>query len=77
MYRVGSVISLLRGNFVADVKTFHEQYGEIVRIAPNELSHVKEDAWHDIFGTQPVPKNPMLKTPEGQNGEHDHNDTRC
>lgn len=66
-YRVGFVISLLRGNFVADVKTFHEKYGDIVRIAPNELSFAKEEAWHDIFGTKPFPKNlTFFKTPEGQ-----------
>jgi cytochrome P450 len=28
----------------------HEEYGEIVRIAPNELSFIDEAAWKDIYG---------------------------
>lgn len=28
----------------------HEQYGEVVRVAPDELSFVNPDAWRDIHG---------------------------
>lgn len=35
------------GNICVDL---HEQYGEIVRTAPNELSYIKPQAWRDIFG---------------------------
>ncbi|KAF1924082.1 cytochrome P450 [Didymella exigua CBS 183.55] len=28
----------------------HEQYGEVVRLSPNELSFIHPDAWRDIYG---------------------------
>ena len=41
----------------------HEKYGEIVRIAPNELSYANKQAWQDIYcpraGHKPFPKNPI------------------
>ncbi|KAL9122769.1 MAG: hypothetical protein Q9187_000686 [Circinaria calcarea] len=68
---LGFINSLVRGNLVTDVRRIHEQYGDIVRLAPNELSFAKEGAWHDIFaarpGHKPFPKNPIFfKAPPGQ-----------
>ena len=65
------IYSLVRGNLVGDVKDIHDRYGEIVRLAPNELSFAREDAWHDIFayrpGHLPFPKNPIwFHPPAGQ-----------
>ena len=55
---------MLRGNLVADVKHLHEKYGDIVRLAPNELSFAREDAWYDIYakraGHKTFQKNPMF-----------------
>ncbi|KAF1988775.1 cytochrome P450 [Aulographum hederae CBS 113979] len=31
----------------------HKQYGEVVRIAPNQLSFINETAWKDIFMSRP------------------------
>lgn len=49
----------------------HDQYGPIVRVAPNELSYITPEAWKDIYGfragqTQ-LPKDLTLlpPTPEG------------
>lgn len=28
----------------------HEKYGEVVRIAPDELSFISPGAWNDIYG---------------------------
>jgi len=46
---------------VLDVQKIHERYGDIVRLAPNELSFTKAEAWNDILmyraGHQPFPKN--------------------
>jgi cytochrome P450 len=37
----------------------HDEYGPIVRIAPNELSYTTASAWKDIYGFRPgQPQNP-------------------
>lgn len=41
------------GNLVHRIKELHEKYGEIVRIAPNQLSYISASAWHDIYGHHP------------------------
>ena len=65
--RLRFVISLLSGNLVHDVRKIHERYGETVRLAPDEISFAKEEAWHDIFGIrtghQPFNKNPIYFSP--------------
>ncbi len=32
------------------IHQLHEQYGPIVRLAPNELSYISFEAWNDIYG---------------------------
>ena len=49
------IYHVLHGNWVHKVLALHEQYGPIVRVAPNEISYITEDAWNDIY-----------KTPRGQ-----------
>lgn len=44
---------VIRGQLAQQVKALHEQYGEIVRIAPDELSFIQGDAWKAIYGTRP------------------------
>lgn len=58
--RLGFVNSLVRGNLVQDVQKIHEKYGDIVRLAPNELSFAREEAWRDVFAVRPGHK-PFLK----------------
>ncbi|KAF3010116.1 hypothetical protein E8E14_001133 [Neopestalotiopsis sp. 37M] len=41
---------MLNGNLPADVKSLHDRYGAIVRIAPNEISFIASPAWKDIYG---------------------------
>lgn len=52
--------SLLRGRAHFDVQRAHQKYGNVVRIAPDELSYTKPDVWKDVFGHRPgkgeVPK---------------------
>jgi hypothetical protein len=31
----------------------HEKYGDVVRVAPNELSFAGEEAWRDIYTHRP------------------------
>ncbi|KAF2661813.1 cytochrome P450 monooxygenase-like protein [Lophiostoma macrostomum CBS 122681] len=39
------------GNILPWVQKLHEQYGEVVRVAPTELSFISgETAWQDIYG---------------------------
>jgi len=62
---------MLRGHNIRDVSKLHEQYGDIVRIAPNELSFAKTQAWNDIFAHRPghkeFPRNPVWwSRPPGQ-----------
>ena len=54
---------MFRGEYVHDIRRFHEKYGEVVRIAPNELSFADVQAWKDIYCARPghhrFPKNPI------------------
>ena len=61
-FRFPYVIAIHRGDIHGQLKQFHEAYGPIVRIAPNELSYADGSAWKDIYGNrpghQPFPRNP-------------------
>jgi cytochrome P450 len=50
MFRFPFAYSLQQGNLVHDTKKFHDKYGPIVRLAPNELSFIDANAWQDIYG---------------------------
>ncbi|KAI9693417.1 MAG: hypothetical protein M1820_009293 [Bogoriella megaspora] len=47
------------GTLAHRLRDFHSQYGEIVRVAPNELSYIRPDAIRDIYAKRP---NSSLKT---------------
>ncbi|ETS84997.1 hypothetical protein PFICI_03022 [Pestalotiopsis fici W106-1] len=42
--------SWITGNIGHAGVELHENYGAVVRIAPNELSYIEPQAWRDIFG---------------------------
>lgn len=42
--------NLLNGTLVKDTQALHTKYGDIVRVAPDELSFQAADAWKDIYG---------------------------
>ncbi|KAJ6007813.1 hypothetical protein N7540_011789 [Penicillium herquei] len=44
---------IMGGRYAQKIKALHEQYGHIVRIAPDELSITHGDAWKVIYGTRP------------------------
>jgi hypothetical protein len=72
--RIPFAWSLKAGHLVHDTKRFHDQYGTIVRLAPNELSFIEPQAWQDIYGHRKrghkeFPKNPIW-TPPSPNGAH-------
>ncbi|KAI1387748.1 cytochrome P450 [Hypoxylon trugodes] len=41
---------LLSGHLPQIVKQLHDEYGPVIRIAPNELSFIDSEAWKDIYG---------------------------
>jgi hypothetical protein len=43
----------------------HETYGPIVRISPNSLTYILEDAWIDIYG-RPSTRNVPLSKDDAQ-----------
>lgn len=55
-------LSLRKGTFVHDLKSFHDIYGPIVRYSPNELSFIDGGAWQDIYGHHGSDKN-FLRNP--------------
>ncbi|MCJ1473373.1 hypothetical protein MMC13_002024 [Lambiella insularis] len=58
--RLPFVNSLVRGYIVRDVQKIHQKYGDIVRLAPDEVSFAKEESWDDIF-TSRLARNPFIK----------------
>ncbi|KAI1432887.1 isotrichodermin C-15 hydroxylase [Xylaria sp. CBS 124048] len=56
--RIPWSLAVLRGTAVFDAAYFHEKYGPVVRLAPNELAFLDPRAWHDIMGggTAEIPK---------------------
>ncbi|KAJ2987771.1 hypothetical protein NUW58_g4323 [Xylaria curta] len=43
-------IHLIRGRLPFEVKSLHDRYGPVVRIAPDELAFSSPQAWRDIYG---------------------------
>lgn len=41
---------LLAGTTVEHITELHRKYGDVVRITPNEVSFISEEAWQDIYG---------------------------
>lgn len=40
---------MVNGQLPHRIKELHEQYGDIVRVAPDELSFIDPTAWRDIY----------------------------
>jgi hypothetical protein len=48
--RLWCFVKALQGVLPYEVKSLHDKYGPIVRIAPDELSYNCAEAWQDIYG---------------------------
>jgi cytochrome P450 len=51
----------------------HEKYGDVVRVAPNEVSHIDPQAWKDIYGfrtgsRENFPKDTSFYGPDASGG---------
>ena len=53
----------IRGQQHAVIKRLHDQYGEVVRIAPNALAYRASSAWKDIYGHRTKGQKVFLKDP--------------
>lgn len=47
--RIPFVYHLLRGSLIKSQQRFHNKYGPVFRMAPDEVSFASEEAWHDIY----------------------------
>jgi cytochrome P450 len=48
--RLAYIRTLLHGRLPYTLREFHAKYGDVVRIAPSELSFNNAEAWKDIYG---------------------------
>jgi cytochrome P450 len=47
--RLPFIYCLLTGKLIKRERQFHKKYGEIIRLAPDEVSFANEQAWTDIY----------------------------
>ncbi|KAF2688531.1 cytochrome P450 [Lentithecium fluviatile CBS 122367] len=59
--RFGYILSLWSGWLHKDVQEIHRKYGEVVRIAPDEISFAKVEAFSDIYSNTERPAFPKSK----------------
>ncbi|KAF9893580.1 hypothetical protein FE257_010892 [Aspergillus nanangensis] len=57
---------LASGQHHTIVKELHQEYGDVVRIAPNKLSYITGQAWKDIYGHKKSNEVEMPKDPQWQ-----------
>lgn len=61
--RLPFIRSLISGTLVHDIEKLHREHGPVLRIAPNEITFAKAEAWADIFSPRPghlhFPKDPV------------------
>lgn len=61
------VLRVISGHLFDWTLSLHTQYGEIVRINPDELSFAKPSAWQDIYASRPQLPKPTLGVIETPN----------
>ncbi|KAL5356335.1 cytochrome P450 monooxygenase [Aspergillus floccosus] len=60
-FRFPYCYKLLRGTLPFDMLSLHRKYGDVVRVAPNELAFSHPDAWRDIMGHRTDGSDEMAK----------------
>jgi cytochrome P450 len=51
--RLPFVWALLKGTLIHDIERLHRKYGPVLRIAPDEVTFAKAEAYNDIFHSRP------------------------
>ncbi|KAK3689396.1 cytochrome P450 [Podospora appendiculata] len=54
--RAGACYRLMRGTMPFDMLDLHKKYGDVVRVAPDELAFADPQAWKDIMGHRNGPE---------------------
>jgi hypothetical protein len=52
--RLPYTVSIFQGNATHRIAALHEQYGDVVRIAPDTLSYITSEAWLGTTSTTPL-----------------------
>lgn len=65
--RISYCYRLVTGRLPFDILELHRQYGEVVRIAPDELVFANAQAWKDIMGHRGPGEPEMKKAPQMYN----------
>ena len=58
----------MNGRMPEWITGLHEQYGEVVRIHPDEVSFIGSSAWKDIYNSYPAFPKPEFNTASSPNG---------
>lgn len=66
--RLPYIQATVRGTIVKDINALHERYGEVVRIAPDELSFINPDAAKVIYQSKPELHKDSMHLPPFHNG---------
>nr|WPM83319.1 ProsK [Phaeosphaeria sp.] len=62
--RIPWAYHVIKGDVWHSLDRFHDQYGPVVRIAPDELTYISPEAWRDIYTVKPdLDKDPYSLTP--------------
>lgn len=48
--RLWYLYHIINGTLTDEVQKCHQKYGDVVRVAPNELSYRSSNSWKDIYG---------------------------
>ncbi|KAK1138450.1 hypothetical protein N8T08_002506 [Aspergillus melleus] len=48
-FRLPFLLAMMQGELPHRIRRLHEQYGDVVRVAPDELSFIDAAAWRDIY----------------------------
>ncbi|PMD29339.1 cytochrome P450 [Hyaloscypha variabilis F] len=60
--RIPLTYNLLRGRAPQWIRSLHEKYGNVVRVAPDELSYRDLQGWKDIYGSTQAAKYGMKRS---------------
>lgn len=66
--RVSYCYHLLRGGLTYRVLELHRRYGEVVRVAPDELVFASAAAWRDLMGNRGPSEPENMKAPQMTGG---------
>ena len=61
---------MVSGNLPHQIKSFHERYGQVVRVAPDELSFTDPAVWRDVYPQNFVRPHEYKDKPPGKAAEN-------